>query len=792
MADEEKKDPAPTDESAFLVKARKRFDLAVEATSQNRAYQLDDVRFAAGSPDNGWQWPEKIRNSRMNDPNGPRPVLTNNVLPQHIRQVTNEQRQNRPEGRVLPVDDNGDVEVAEVLNGMVRHIQVRSHADMAYDTACEHQVTSGEGYWRLLTEYCDEMSMDQDILIEQIRNPFSVYMDPDGLRRDPTGRKCAWAFITDYLPTDSYKAQFPNAKSRADWDNLGLGDEVKYRWFDDQGVTIAEYFSFLEMNQTLCAWSDGSVTIKQAEYVPPEGVTQAMDQEGKPIERKTVIRTVRWAKINGAEVLESETWVGKYIPVIRVAGNEWEVEGRWVVSGIVRNAKDPQRMLNYWTSQEAEMLALAPKAPYIGYAEVFEGYEEDWADSGVKNFPFLRGNRVAGSDGRDLPLPERSQPPMIPAGFVNAKLGAADDVKAVTGQYDPSLGKNPQSKSGVALQREQVKSEVGTYHYIDNLSRAIGYSTEQIIDMIPKIYDTKRVARIIGEDGEPDHCTLDPDLPCAVEETRGEDGAIQKIYNPGVGQYDVVVVVGPSFTTKRQEAADFLTQAAQGAKDPITAQVVTYLALNSQDWAGAREAAKMVYKLLPPQIKDDEDGKHDPEKAKEQLQQAAQALGQREAELNAHAQQLEEAEAEVAQREEQAKAAEAKAKDALGRVQAEVDKLNTVQADFKNQQEVFKLQQQIAEQRITIQSTTLASDKEVAEAAMKVLVERMNSKLGELNATHEATQAETKSQETLQQIVEQLREDISRVEELAGAERELITDEAGEPVGSRPKMKEAA
>ena len=252
--------------------------------------------------------------------------------------------------------------------------------------------------------------------------------------------------------------------------------------------------------------------------------------------------------------MEENDWAGKYIPVIRVVGNEFEVEGRLYVSGLVRNAKDAQRMYNYWTSQEAEMLALAPKAPFIGYGGQFEGYEKQWKTANTTNWPYLEVNPdVTDGAGAVLPLPQRAPPPLPQAGLIQAKMGASDDIKSTTGQYDASLGMAGNEKSGKAILARERQGDVGTYHYVDNLSRAIRYITRQIVDLIPKIYDTQRIARIIGVDGEIDMVKINPSSKSQSGRYRTKPAQlIEKIYNPGVGKYDVRVTTGPGYMTKRQ------------------------------------------------------------------------------------------------------------------------------------------------------------------------------------------------------------------------------------------------
>ena len=604
----------------LLETARSRMRIAIAAYSESREDELDDLRFAAGSPDNQWQWPADVlatRGSVQGQTINARPCLTINKLPQHIKQVTNDQRQNRPAGKVIPADDKADIEVAEIFDGIVRHIEYISDADVAYDTACENQVMYGEGYIRVLTEYCDENSFDQDIRIGRIRNSFSVYMDPT--IQDPCGSDAQWCFITHEMLTEEFERQFPNANPISTLQSQGVGDQSMSQWVSDNTVRIAEYFYIEHKADTLNMYPGGATAFAGS----PEA--KQLEAMGMPVAktRKVDRQTVKWCKINGYEVLEERDWAGKYIPVVRVVGNEFEVDGRLFVSGLVRNAKDAQRMYNYWVSQEAEMLALAPKAPFIGYGGQFEGYESQWKTANVNNWPYLEVNPDA-TDGQGgaLPLPQRAQPPMASSGLLQAKAGASDDIKATTGQYDSSLGATSNERSGKAIMARERQTDTGTYHYVDNLARAVRYVTRQIVDLIPKIYDTQRIARIIGEDGETDSAKINPQQQEPVKKIVDQSGiVIEKIYNPSVGKYDVCVTTGPSYMTKRQEALEAMGNLLQG--NPDLWKVAGDLFVKNMDWPGAQEMAKRFAKTIDPKLL--EDGE-DP--AIQAANQQIQAMGQ--------------------------------------------------------------------------------------------------------------------------------------------------------------------
>jgi hypothetical protein len=488
---------------------------------------------------------------------------------------------------------------------------------VAYDTACENQVSYGEGYIRLLTEYCDDNTFDQDIKIGRIRNSFSVYMDPT--MQDPTGADAKYCFVTEDLTRDEYTRLYPDAAPISTLQSLGVGDQSISNWLNEDTIRVADYY-YIDYDRATLNLYPGNATAFSG--TPEDKQLKAF--YGKPIKSRESDRPkVRYCKINGYEILEQREWVGKWIPVIRIVGNEFEVDGRLYVSGLVRNAKDAQRMYNYWVSQEAEMLALAPKAPFIGYGGQFEGYEDKWKTANTQNWPYLEVNPdVTDGQGTAFPLPQRAQPPMASSGLLQAKAGAAEDIKSTTGQYNASLGMSSNERSGKAILARQREGDVGTYHYGDNLARGVRHIARQLVDMIPKIYDTQRIARIIGEDGETKMVKINPDQPQPVNKIVDEQGiVIEKIYNPGVGKYDVVATTGPGYATKRQEALEAMAQLLQG--NPQLWTVAGDLFVKNMDWPGAQEMSKRFAKTIDPKLMSD--GEDNP--ALVAAQQQMQAMG---------------------------------------------------------------------------------------------------------------------------------------------------------------------
>ncbi len=654
----------PKNDDELLAKARDRFIEAEEAENTQRELALDDLKFRAGQ-----QWPRDMESARQLDR---RPCLTINRLPQFLRQVTNDQRQNRPSIRVSPVDDKGDPETAKVLQGLIRHIEVDSHADIAYDTAFEAAATHGRGYFRLITEYLDETSFDLCIKIKRIRNPFTVYMDPTC--QEPDYSDAMWGFIIRALSRDEFRRMYPDT----DEGTLDIWASVGDTWVTRDTVRLAEYFYLEREKMTLAMLPDRSV-VRQRDI--PQGM--------QPVATRTAyLPVVWWCKINGHAVLEKTRWLGRHIPIIPVLGDELDIDGEVEVSGVVRHAKDPQRMYNYWVSAETETIALAPRAPFIAAEGQLEGYERQWATANVRNHPYLL-YKPRSLGGAPLPPPARNtfEPPV--QAITQARLMAADDLKATTGIYDAALGARSNETSGRAIRTRQVESDVANFHYMDNLARALRHCGRMLIDLIPQVYDTQRALRIIGEDGEERQVQVNAPY---IDE-RGQ----QRLYDLTTGRYDVVVHTGPSFTTKRQETVDAMMQLTQAY--PPLFQMAGDLLVKNMDWPGAQEISERLKKAVPPELLQSEDGAT-PEDQLAQMQQAIPQLQQQIEALNAYAQQCEQQGQQMAQENQQLKqGAEAK--------QAE---LTLKQQDLQVKAELEAQKLQLEAQKLQLEAQKLDMD----------------------------------------------------------------------------------
>ncbi|MDE3023065.1 MAG: hypothetical protein KGI54_14665 [Pseudomonadota bacterium] len=542
-----------------------------EADSENRRNAIEDLRFVGGD-----QWPVQMQNSRQLEN---RPCLTINKLASYIRQVTNGQRQQRPRIKIHPVNDISDPKIAEILTGIMRGIEEKSNADHAYDLGFDFAVKMGWGYWRLVSDYIRDDSMDQDIYIRAIENPLSVYFDPNSVL--PDGSDAEACLITDMMTKKEFKRLYPDAQDSMGFRFFGSGD-VMPDWLTKYDIRLAEYFKIEKIRDTLIQLSDGTTHWK--EKLPS---MEMLDQMHLSIigDRLSMRKQVKWYKQTAFEILEERTLPGRYIPVVPVYGEVSVIDGKRKKSGLVRDAKDPQRMYNFWRTAMTEKMALAPKAKWLMAEGQDEGHENEFAQANVRSIASLRYKQTD-VEGRPAPPPQYIEPEGPPAGAIELSMAFSSDLQATVGIFDPAMGIPSGPKSGKAIRAEQGQSENSNYHYYDNLTRSIKHTGRIILDWIPTYYDRKRVVRIIGDDGQPDMITVN------------DNTAINKIENDvTIGEYDVVMDTGPGFDTKREEAVDALMTLLQG--NPQLMQIAGDLIFRNMDFPGAEVIADRLAAANP-------------------------------------------------------------------------------------------------------------------------------------------------------------------------------------------------
>lgn len=578
----------------IVAEAKRRFRQCEDWEGNARNLFCDDVKFANGDSDNLYQWPNSVRKNREIDE---RPCLTINKVRQHNLQIMNDARQNKSSPTVRPVGNGATFDSAQVFESIFRHIEYISNAQDAYTVATKFQVEGGIGYWRVVTDYMGDDTFDQEIFIRRVRDPLTIFLDPDILEKD--GSDARFGFVFDDMPKDEFDEAYPQYKDLATQsalDNTG-------GWVDKDHVRVAEYYRRVSKEDKLIAFEDpetGERIVERVSKLPKELVDAVIDN---PITKHRLIfeDQVEWYLIIGSRVAEEKKWPGRYIPIIRVIGEETIIDGTLDRKGHTRNMKDPQRMYNYWTSNATEQLALQSKSPYVAAVSAIEGYETYWDSANKVNYSVLPYNHLD-DKGNVMPPPSRQDPPVMASGYLAGMQTAKEEMMMASGQYEATFGQKGNEVSGKAINARERQGDNATYHFADNFASAQRFTGKILLDLIPKIYDTPRIVKIMADDNTETHIMIDPHAKQAYQEQQNEnEEKITAIFNPNVGKYDVMSDVGPSYATKRQEAFNALSQIM--AQNPQTAMMIGDLWADNSDFPTANKIAERFRNMLPPAAK---------------------------------------------------------------------------------------------------------------------------------------------------------------------------------------------
>jgi hypothetical protein len=578
-------DAAPSKKASDAVfkEADKRWRYINDTDYENRKRAKDDIEFVWVK---GKQWPDRIRLEREADN---RPWLEINQLPQFIKQVVNDQRQNRPAIKIRPEGEGANKEVAEVIEGLTRAIEYKSQAAAVYDSGFESAVTGGRGYWRVCTEYERDDSFDQVVTIKRIPDPMAVYMDPD--YQAPDASDIEYCFVAEVMTREKFEREWPDAQP-LDFEGMDTRT-LESKWVEGADeVVVADYFRKVYDMRTLCAMSDGSAVWEDLLGDPderPEGAPEDYDDSYGGLRvvdrRESRDVSVEWYKVYGGGVLTQYEWPGKFIPVVMCVGDEIMVQGSRTFQGLIRRARDVQTMFNFWQTKATEQIALAPNAQWLAPEGATEGYEYVWNNSNIRNFMVLPykvlPNGVA---------PQRIEPAQAQSGMLEQANQCRQDFYTTIGIYPPNLGKDSQEVSGIAINYRQQQGDRATFHFVDNLSRAIELTGRIVVDLIPHIYDTQRMLSVLDDDGTQKTVTVNQADPLSG----------QVVNDLRKGNYAVAVDVGPSYATKRMAAAQSMFEFMQAY--PPAAPMIGDLVARNQDWPDADDIAARLQVMLPPSI----------------------------------------------------------------------------------------------------------------------------------------------------------------------------------------------
>lgn len=599
----------------LIARSIKRFKITADAESDCRRQALEDLNFSIGTG----QWDAAVKANREIEG---KPCLTINRAPAFLRQYTGEERQHRPAMLVSPVGSGADVEVAKIHQGVLRHIEVVSIADVTYDDSYDWMMRTGWCPWRVLPEYTSERSFDQEPRIHKFDNPFSCYLSPV---RAADGTDPLWAHvITDYSH-DDYVAEF----GETEFAKLNFPTQMgnaEPDWVTKDGVRVAEYWWIELQRKTLVLFEDGTTAFR-------DEITK--DEKAYIVgERETVARKVHFVKHDAVHVLETRDYLGKYLPFPEVNGVRLNVNGRTYRAGMVRDYRDAQRIYDFMVTRQVEQVDLVSKDPLM-VPEENAAYAEDYRQMNRKNFSHLFF-KTYDQQGRQLPVPQRAGREAPIQAMAEVIRQADYDMKAVVGIYGPSLGEESGSaqESGFSILERKQQSDTAAVSWHDNLNRAILWQGKILLDLWPKLINSARVQRIINPDDSVKHAVIynsqhtppeNGGTPLEAEQMLDPQIGLKKAYDVGVGDYDLVLSTGPMYASARKEAFKALT--AVIAENPqVMLPLVGDVWAKNADFPDAEVLAQRFKQLLPPNLQDSEGD--DLQAKLTRAQAAVTALGQ--------------------------------------------------------------------------------------------------------------------------------------------------------------------
>ena len=696
-----------------------RFKRCQDRESGARSRIQDDMRFAEGDSRNNDQWPSDIVAGREIDR---RPALTNNLVRQHNLQIVNDARQHKPGIEIRATGGGATYQAAKVFEGLCRHIEYESNAQAAYDTATYHQVYGGRGWWRVVTEYADSGSFDLCIRIKRVPDAMSCYLDPDIQEYDGSDANFGFAF-TD-MERRAFKAAHPDVA-----DDVGQSGrlDTDHGWVTDDLVRVADYYRKVTKPDWLTEMPDGSLA-KDSDM--PAGFADEAKSAG--LRRRKIKRAViEQYKIAGDQIIGRAIWPGQFVPIVRVMGEETTIDGQYDIKGHTRSMISAQQMHNYFYTAAVEHVALQGKTPWVGPMAAFEGYEDIYNNANTQNYAYLPFNHLD-DNGNQLPAPKRAEPPVMAQAFIQGLNVSSQLIMDVSGQHQATLGEPSNEKSGVAIQQRQRQGDNATAHYIDHQAQAIRFTGRILVDLIPKVMDTARVAQILGQDGKTQRIQVDPAAPAAHQQVTNpeapdyDENAIAAIFNPSVGEYAVVADIGPSFATKRQDAFNAFSQIMQQNGEAM--KIGGDLMWKNADFPGADDLAARWRRTIPPNLLTDDVGPPpEVQQMQDQFHQHAQAMDQNVQQMQAEIQRLG-AELDAAKRD----AADQNAKQQNDMYRAETDRIKALATVDPDMAKV--LFRQVTEQALQTSVPDLLAHHNEVEQATRPLPAPMDAMQPDMGA----------------------------------------------------------
>lgn len=565
--------------------AIKRWQAAYQVEERQRELMNEDTLFAQSQDG---QWADLVGGD-TGDADG-RARFAVNKIAASLAVVYGNYIHIRPRSKLIPAGLGADKDMAEIRTGLIRSIEQRNKAFDIYDTAFKNIIQCGFGAWKVKLDYSDDDSFDQDIVMIPIPDAANtVWFDPAAKRYDRSDAQ--YAFHVEHIPFDEYKVRWPKSSMSQfpTMNKLITSGEVNSYWYSDDSVAVGQYWRKVPVKKKIGLL----VTGETVEVTPDieeqlqngEGAELAVDAEGNPRIRMVDSHRVEVYMMNGMEVLgEGYEFPCRHIGIVPAFGEQVMVQGERHIRGMVRFAKDAQRIYNYANSAFIESAAISPEQPYIIATQQIDQFENEWETAGADLPPYLRYNHVDG-----VPMPQRANPPVANQTLVAQMSQSENDIRAAMGVINMGGMAQPQDISGKSF-REQIKNnDLGTVIFTDNLKKSVEYSTEIINELLGVAYDTERVSRIIGEDGQTEEVVFN-------QTERTADGSEKVLNDLSVGRYQVEATTAPSYVSQRSELMETLNNLSMN--NPAFASMTADLQAKLIDAPFSEELHKRMRKML--------------------------------------------------------------------------------------------------------------------------------------------------------------------------------------------------
>jgi hypothetical protein len=518
-------------------------------------------------------WTDEDREMREN---AARPCIHLDQINQFLNQVNGNVRKNKRAPKAIPKGNGANDADASKRSSLIMGIEERSQAQPIYLGAFQSMVERSYAFSVIRTEYRDDSSFDQDLVIKPIPNPDTVLLSPH--YKQPNASDVPDAFILDQVPKSEFKNKYGDADI-TDFSGAVMGETHASDWITDRTVQVAEYwkvehtYSKLLLVQLVDPTTGASMgppqIFKEAEWLELKARGAAGEVKR---DRKVAKPKVMQYMTNGLEILDEIEWAGQRIPIISCLGPErWTTEGgnaKRELLSMVRFARDPQMLFDFLASQECELAGMVPKVPFVGYVGQFETDAEAWDEVTKVPHPYLQADIVIDKGSNEvLPLPQRENFDAPFAEYEQAKDAAARALQASMGITPlPDAAQRRNQKSGVALEKIDDMESLGSFHFVDRYENGYLHNMAwQLNDLITPIMDTERQMPVAQPDGSRKLMHLVGNTSHPLDDqgsytVQGSDG--QQLpadhMHTGKGEFDVTISTGPAEASERAEQDDFV------------------------------------------------------------------------------------------------------------------------------------------------------------------------------------------------------------------------------------------